>query len=139
LIGRVFDLRVGDKFVCSSESFEESYSYFKSNYNMSDWTLVDDNKAKWVRQVPVSPFGGDQPEYANIIERVWYKEIPELESYYSNKTIRQKIDKRLKKIASLNAQRGTKQLPEEKISEKIADLLKEISNIDPNFLIQDNE
>lgn len=138
LIGRVFDLTVGEKFACCSNNFKEALNYFKDNFK-SDWKEVESGKAKWERQVPTSPFGGSETEYATIVERTWYKEIPEVKSYYSNKSIRQKIDRRLKKIAALNAQRGTNQLSEEKINEKIAELLKEISNIDPRFLTNEDE
>ncbi len=118
-IGRAYDLTVGEKFVCCSDNFKEALLYFKNNFK-GDWKNEEEGKAKWSRQVPSSPFGGDYTEYATIVERTWYKQITERKSYYSNKSIRQKIDRRLKKIAALNAQRGTNQLSEEKINEKIA-------------------
>ena len=136
--GKAYDLKVDGKFLYSSIDIVEVYEFWKKFAKGGNWKRVGE-RAEWQRTVPASIHGGDIPQFAFINERSWTVEVPELKGYKSNKSMRREIDKRLDKIAALNAQVGTKQQPDKIINKKIAELSKEILNIDPNFLTIDND
>lgn len=66
------------------------------------------------------------------------KENEYLSFYYTNQSIRKKIDKKLKKIASINANLGTDSTEEERqqAKQRIEDKSKEIEQLDPEFYLE---
>jgi len=136
ITGRAFDLKIYEgeeqkRYVFSVNNFKEACDISRSF--LADWEKVE-GKAEWTRTVPDSVFGGDKVQTARLIERKWKRNTSDEKGVYSsNKKLRSKIDKRLAKIAALEAQRGC-QSTEEEISKKIAVLKQEISSLDAEFL-----
>jgi hypothetical protein len=138
-MNKAYDLKIYNEdgsekaFIFSVSNFDEAVRLAKGFLD-SGWKKTR-TKAEWKRSAPDSVFGGDSLEIAKIMERKWGNTVPKAEqkSYKSNKKIRQKIDRRLSDIASLEAMRGCWG-DEEEILKKIAELNKEISILDSEFL-----